>query len=63
MCLAGIGIYAVPFSSELPQKFRGKASPPGKLAAKQTDRAEMESGGQRPPDGQAPPGGAVAEGG
>ena len=41
----------------------GQASPSGKLAAKQTDRAEMESGGQRPPDGQAPPGGAGAGGG
>ena len=43
MCLAGNEAHDVPFSSELPQNFRGKASPPGKLAAQQTDRAGMDS--------------------
>ena len=45
MCLAVIRTHDVPFSSELPQNFRGKASPPGKLAAQQTDRAGMEPPG------------------
>ena len=39
MCHTVIRTHGVSFSSELPQNFRGKASPPGKLAPKATDRA------------------------
>ena len=42
MCHTVIRTHGVSFSSELPQNFRGKASPPGKLAPKATDRAAMD---------------------
>ena len=45
LCLAGNEAHDVPFSSKLPQNLREKASPPGKLAAQQTDRAGMEPPG------------------